>query len=102
MARNPIHGQRHFEPPEICPACGAEVPREARACPVCGADEHTGWSDRADAQRLGIPDGEFDYDEFLENEFGEGQEHPLRARGISWLWWVVALLVAAAFLAMYW
>ena len=45
----------------ICPNCGAEVPAKAKACPKCGADEHTGWSEKADAQRLGLPDDEFDY-----------------------------------------
>jgi len=47
------------------------VPDEARACPECGSDEQTGWSDRAQAQRLGLPDDEFDYDEFVKEEFGD-------------------------------
>lgn len=36
-------------PPEICPCCGADVPRKAKACPQCGADENTGWSEESDA-----------------------------------------------------
>lgn len=84
-------------PPEICPECGAEVPRNARACPECGADEQTGWSERAQAQRLGLPDDEFDYDEFVKEEFGEGRAKQIRPRGISWLWWIVAVLLLAAF-----
>lgn len=91
-----------MEPPEICPACGAAVPPDARACPACGADETTGWSDRATAQRLGLPEDEFDYDEYVGEEFGETQEHPLRTRGVNWGWWLVALLVVLVFLAMYW
>src|ERR1041384_1119375 len=35
--------------PEICPNCGAEVPRQAKACPECGSDEKTGWSEEAHA-----------------------------------------------------
>lgn len=83
--------------PEICPNCGAEVPPKARACPECGADEGTGWSERAAAQRLGLPDDEFDYDEFVKEEFGKKKRAPSRPQ-IGWFWWVVAvaLLVAIA------
>ena len=83
--------------PEICPNCGAEVPPKARACPECGADEKTGWSERAAAQRLGIPDDEFDYDEFVKEEFG-AKKSPARPP-IGWFWWVVAvgLLIAIVF-----
>ena len=81
-----------MEPPEICPHCGAEVPRRARACPECGSDEETGWSDRAAAGRLGLPDEEFDYDEFVKEEFA-ARPAPLRPRGIRWFWWVVAVCI---------
>jgi RNA polymerase subunit RPABC4/transcription elongation factor Spt4 len=84
--------------PEICPNCGAEVPPKSRACPECGADEQTGWSERAAAQRLGIPDDEdFDYDEFVKEEFGEKKS--TTRPPIGWFWWVVAvgLLIAIAF-----
>ena len=83
-------------PPEICPSCGAEVPAKARACPECGADEDTGWSERAQSQRLGLPEEEFDYDEFVKEEFGS--ENKIRPRGISWFWWAVALVLLAALL----
>jgi hypothetical protein len=77
-------------PPESCPNCGAEVPPDARACPECGSDESTGWSDRAHADRLGIPDEEFDHEEFSQREFGG---RPLRRRGPVWLWWALAVLL---------
>ena len=41
-------------PPEVCPNCGADVPRNAKACPECGSDEKTGWSETAYASNLGI------------------------------------------------
>jgi hypothetical protein len=85
-------------PPEVCPHCGAEVPPRARACPECGADEQTGWSDRATADRLDLPDEEFDYEEFTRREF-EGQ--PDRRRGPQWLWWLVAVGLLLLFLAGY-
>jgi hypothetical protein len=85
-------------PPEICPNCGSEVPSKARACPECGADEETGWSERAQAQRLGLPDDEFNYNEFVQEEFGERRQRAVRPRGIRWFWWAVAagLLILAA------
>jgi ribosomal protein L40E len=81
--------------PEVCPNCGAEVPRNAKSCPGCGSDEKTGWSETAYASGLGLPDEEFDYDEFVKEEFGGGQAKP---RGIHWLWWLTALLLVLAFL----
>lgn len=41
------------------------------------------------------PDEErFDYEAFLQAEFG----HSVKPRGISWIWWVTAVLLLAAFL----
>ena len=77
--------------PEVCPNCGAEVPRNAKACPECGSDEKTGWSEKAYASGLGLPDEEFDYGEFVKEEFGDSQPKPC---GITWLWWVIALVAA--------
>ena len=76
--------------PDSCPNCGADVPRSAKACPECGSDEKTGWSDTAYAGRLGLPDEEFDYEEFAREEF---RPHRARPRGIHWVWWVTALLL---------
>jgi ribosomal protein L40E len=76
--------------PEVCPHCGAEVPAGAKACPECGSDETTGWSERACADNLGLPDEEFDYEEFVKEEFGAGRAKP---HSIRWFWWVVALLL---------
>ena len=77
-------------PPETCPNCGADVPPNARVCPGCGADEKTGWSDSAAADRLGIPDDNFDYDQFVKAEFGP---QPVKPHGIHWLWWITALIL---------
>ena len=80
--------------PESCPNCGADVPRHATACPECGSDERTGWSEKAYAENLGLPDDEFDYDEFVKEEFGPGRAKP---RGLPWFWWPVAAVVIVAF-----
>jgi predicted nucleic acid-binding Zn ribbon protein len=79
--------------PDICPVCGAEVPERARACPECGADEKTGWSERARYDELGIPDDSFDYGDFVDREFG-GKK---RKRKFGWLWFLVAFLLLLAF-----
>ena len=84
--------------PDVCPHCGAVVPDEARACPECGSDEETGWSDRAQSQRLDLPDDEFNYDEFVKNEFGSKSPSPqIKPAGVSWLWWVAGVLLLLAF-----
>jgi zinc-ribbon domain len=83
--------------PEICPNCGAEVPPNAKACPECGSCEETGWSDDAHADRLDLPDKNFNYDDYIKREFGRPKPVP---RGMSWFWWVVGILVLAAMLAM--
>jgi hypothetical protein len=80
--------------PEICPNCGAEVPPNAKACPECGSDESTGWSEDADRDRLGLPEENFDYDDFVKREFDGKQP---KRRGPHWLWWLAALLLIGAF-----
>jgi hypothetical protein len=79
-----------------CPQCGAEVPPKARACPECGSCDQTGWSEASAQSDLGLPEEGFDYDEYVQREFGPPSPRP---RGIKWLWWVVALIILAAFLA---
>lgn len=86
-----------MRPPETCPNCGADVPRRARACPECGSDESTGWSDSAHAQSLDLPDEEFNYDEFVEREFGP----PKKSRR-QIFWWLVALGLLALMVLWAW
>ncbi len=80
--------------PEVCPNCGADVPRNARACPSCGADEKTGWSESAYASNLGIPEENFNYENFVKEEFAST---PIKPRGIHWVWWLTALLLIVLF-----
>lgn len=87
-------------PPETCPVCGADVPRKARACPECGACEESGWSDQAYVSQLGLPDEDFDYQDFVDREFGGRKTR--RRRGLSRIWWVAVLVVLASFLWMIW
>ncbi len=81
--------------PETCPNCGADVPRNAKACPECGACDETGWKEDAQVGDLGLPEESFDYNEFVKREFGAKRILP---RGIGWFWWIVSLGVAGALL----
>ena len=84
--------------PDVCPNCGAKVPGGAKACPECGSDEQTGWSDEAHYSNLNLPDENFDYDDFVKYEFDTGG---LKPREISWFWWLIAILVLAAFVVLW-
>jgi uncharacterized membrane protein YvbJ len=81
--------------PDTCPNCGADVPRNARACPECGSDESTGWSEEAGTQSLGLPDEEFNYEEYVEREFGRPQRSPQKR-----LWAVVAVVLLIGFVLL--
>lgn len=83
--------------PFICPVCGEEVPPNAKACPECGACDKSGWSAERDCDGLDLPEEEddFDYDQFLEDEFSQG-----RRRGVRLITWIIAIIVLFAFLAM--
>lgn len=87
-----------MKPPEVCPNCGANVPPNAKACLECGSDETTGWSETAYASGLGLPEEEFDYNEFVRDEFGRAHAKP---QGFSWIWWVTGLILAGLLLLLF-
>lgn len=75
------------------------MPRTALACPECGADHNTGWKDDADATGLAGEDpSDFDYDSFVEREFGEPSK---KRSGVSRVWSITALVLFAAFVLYY-
>jgi hypothetical protein len=80
--------------PETCSNCGAGVPANAKACPECGSDESTGWSDETHVDGLDLPEENFDYDEFVDREFGNKKDLP---RGVSRFWWIVAIILLLVF-----
>jgi hypothetical protein len=84
---------RRRPPPETCPACGADVPRHAAACPACGADYETGWNEEATRyDGMYLPDQDFDHEDFVRREFGEGAARGTSGRRL-WVVAVVAVLV---------
>ena len=42
---------------------------------------------------LDLPEESFDYDAYVKREFGAKDPRP---RGISWIWWLTAVLLLAA------
>jgi len=88
-------------PPATCPHCGADVPRNAQSCPGCGAVVKSGWCDEAHASGLGLPEeDDFDYENFVKSEFGGGPRSP-KPHGISWLWWLTALILVILLLFLF-
>ncbi len=86
-----------FRPPGDCPNCNADVPARAKACPSCGATADAGWNEPGGDEGLDLPDSDdFDYDSYVEREFGSGQLK--RADRTRWLWPAVALVLVLAFL----
>jgi hypothetical protein len=84
--------------PEVCPVCGEDVPRGSLACPACGADHNSGW--RSDAyihDALDLPDDDFDYDEFVQREFGARA----KPAGTKTIWWITAIVLLALSLVLY-
>ena len=79
-----------FKPPGQCPVCGEWVVKGAAACDSCGSCAISGWSAQADQDGLDLPDDDFNYDEFLQREFGEdsrGRKAPLK------VWWIVGIIL---------
>ena len=83
-----------------CPACGEDVPAKAKACPHCGADEKSGWNEEESSQDgLDLPGGDFDYEKFKAEEFGEASR--FRGKKLFWWWATVVLLVIFAVLTLF-
>lgn len=75
-----------LRPPEECANCGAEIPRDAKACPECGADERTGWRETSLYDDLDLPESAFEAGTDL------APKRPAnRVNGIAWYWWIVGI-----------
>ena len=84
--------------PAVCPVCGEDVPRGSLACPACGADHNSGWREDAESyDGLDLPGDNFDYDEFVQREFGSR----IKPAGIKTIWWITAIIVLAGSIALY-
>ena len=82
--------------------CSHDVPRGALACPECGADHHSGWRDDATQyDALDLPDEDFDYDEFVQKEFGSSPQRSFKPEGMKTIWWITAIVILVASVVLY-
>jgi hypothetical protein len=95
MARNK---RIQLKAPEVCPVCGEDVPPNALACPECGADHNSGWrQDAGTYEALDLPDDDFDYNEFVRQEFGSS----FKPAGMKTIWWITGILILVASVVLY-
>lgn len=82
--------------------CGEWVPRGAAACDDCGACAKSGWKDDAEVyDGLDLPDEDFDYDDFIEREFGGGSRRkagPTREQLWRWVGLAVFIVMVLGYL----
>lgn len=88
----------------ICPGCGAELRVGVRGCPHCarrtrkrrkvsareGKSAPRSWEQDPEYDGLDLPDDDFDYDDFVQREFG-GRGKP--GLPVKWYWWVTAVVI---------
>jgi hypothetical protein len=94
MAKNE---RTKLKAPEVCPVCDADVPSGALACPECGADHNSGWRETETYDALDLPDQDFNYDEFVREEFGSS----FKPAGMKTIWWITAILIIVASVTLY-
>ena len=82
-----------METPAYCPNCGAAVEDDAKSCPECGSCPETGWSEKAGYDAIGVPTEEFDYDGFVQEEFGDPKPRRGLLRRCGWI--IVAIILLA-------
>jgi hypothetical protein len=85
----------------LCPFCGVQA-RVGKPCPGCIKKESKrppkkrAWRQDPSQDGLDLPDDDFDYDEFCQQEFGKA---PHRVLGLRWYWWLLAVVVLAGMIA---
>jgi hypothetical protein len=87
-----------------CPSCGVTLSPNAKACPKCGAKKKThSWEQDDSYDGLdfsGTPEDDFDYNEFIQSEFGsdpKGRKKFTPPGGLHLFWWIVAIIALLAF-----
>jgi hypothetical protein len=88
--------RRKVRAPDVCPVCGEDVPPKALACAGCGADHKSGWKASL-YDELDLPNDDFDYDEFVQQEFGSS----IKPTAIKLRWWITAIVLIILFAATY-
>ena len=78
----------------ICPGCGAEVKVGSPGCSRCNNLDPWEIEENEVYDGLDLPDDDFDYDEFVEKEWGKA----IQVNGIKLFWWITAVILLIAFL----
>ena len=62
-----------------CPHCGNDIVAGVPFCRHCGASDDSGWDDSEEGLAEGefASEDEFDYDEFIANEFPDQSKRPV-------------------------
>lgn len=88
-----------------CPHCGAKLPEYVNSCRHCGAEVDM-EADDVCAWEADIPTGygdddDFDYDEFVAEEFDDRDQRSSLARG-PWGWLIALIILALCFTMLWW
>ena len=75
----------------VCPHCGEILVGDPTSCRRCGADDETGWSESTIYDGVEL-DGDFDYEEYLAEEFGPEAGGTRQGR---WVLLVIAAMITA-------
>lgn len=77
------------------------MPRGAVACDDCGSCSKSGWNEAAETyDGLDLPDEDFDYDDFIQREFGADREGRASLSKET-LWKIVAAVLLAVMVLGY-
>ena len=71
----------------MCPGCAPKRQRRRKRLKKVASSRRKDWNQDAISEGLGIPDEEFDYEDFIQREFAS---KPHRRIGIKWYWWATA------------
>jgi hypothetical protein len=83
--------------PDICPVCGEDVPRNAKACRGCGACHESGWNEISNIyDGLDLPDYAYDDEEEKIARPKFRQRKAPQRTGLHPGWRIVALVLIIA------
>jgi hypothetical protein len=84
----------------LCPFCGSDV-RVGIPCLGCAKKtKKRSWEQPPSQDGLDLPDDDFDYDDFIQREFGK---LPHRRFHLPWYWWALGVcLILTLLISVFW
>ena len=78
-----------------CPSCGAEVQVGSRGCSRCTKNAPKSWAEEPHLDGVSLPDDpeDFDYNEFVNREFGRSAS--IKPPHLAWKWWLTGIILLA-------